>query len=92
MTSREKLLALIDAARATPLEDLLPEARDVAEVWQLAQGLGLDVWGLLLSAVPSSDAEVDVLVDKLLVLGFELRGDDLAPFSLGRYGEASTSG
>jgi hypothetical protein len=54
------------------------------EMSQLAEGMGVDVWGAIM---PDTPAEADVMVDGLLCLLLQLRGDDLPPFDPSRYGE-----
>jgi hypothetical protein len=84
-TTREKVLALIDAVRSLPPEEASPDTRDMVEAVQIANAFGIDLVAML---VPSSDAETDVMVDKLIGLLFEVRGDDLPPWDASRYGEA----
>ena len=79
MTTREKILALVDQLKQTPIDDGAGEGRDLIELVQIAEGFGIDLFGQL---VPQTNAEADVMIDKLLALGFQLRGDDLAPFDL----------
>ncbi len=83
-TTREKIVALTEAVKQTPIDDAAPEARGFIEAMQIMAGLGVDPFAAL---VPASDAEADVMIDKLLCLGLELRGDDLPPFDPARYGE-----
>lgn len=80
-TTIEKLSLLFDEIESTPPEDASPEARDMFELVQIARGFGFDLRTLLL---PASAAEADVIVDKLIALLLQLRGDDLAPFDLER--------
>ncbi len=85
MTTREKILAVIDAFKQTPAEELSADVRPLIEALQIAQGFGIDVVGYV---VPDSDAEADVLVDKTIAMLLAVRGDDLPPFDPDRYGEA----
>lgn len=85
-TTWEKLNAVVDELRKTPPGEMAPEGRDLAELVQIAEGLGVDVFSMLL---PRSPAEADVMVDKLLSLLFAIRGDDLPPFDPERYGEGA---
>lgn len=89
MTTREKIVALVDALRTTPPDAIDDDARNLVELLQIAQGMGVDLLALI---VPATDAEADVLVDKLLCLLLEVRGDDLPPFDPERYGEAVADG
>lgn len=83
-TTREKVAALVDHLRTMPPSAMSPEGRQLAEGYQIVAGLGFDPLPLLL---PDSDAEADVLVDNLIGLLLEIRGDDLPPFDVSRYGE-----
>ncbi len=84
MTTREKIQALIAALRETPAEDA-QEGRHLVELVQIMAGLGFDPLAYLL---PDTDAEADMLVDKVIALLLQLRGDDLPPFDPDLYGEA----
>lgn len=88
MTTRDKVLALVDAVKQTTLEELAPETRQLAEVLQIASGFGIDPLSWM---VPDTDAEADILVDKLIAILLEIRGDDLPPFDPDRYGEAAAA-
>lgn len=81
-STREKLLGLAHHLRTLPPAEASEEARGLIEVVQLAEGLGIDVWGAL---IPPTEAEADLMVDQLLALFHELRGDDLPPFDLERH-------
>lgn len=84
MTTREKVLAIVDELRTMPPGDMSSEGRQLAEGYQIMAGLGFDPLPFLL---PDSDAEADVMIDSLIALLVNLRGDDLPPFDLSRYGE-----
>jgi hypothetical protein len=88
-TTLEKMRALAAHLATIPRDQLAPEAFDLAELLQIVRGFGFDPVGLLM---PKSEAEADVLIDKLLALAFYLRGDDLPPFDPDRYGEAILDG
>lgn len=83
-TTLEKVDGLIGALLATPADQLDADGADIAELLQIADGLGIDVVAFIR---PKSPAEADVLVDKLICLLLALRGDDLPPFDPERYGE-----
>jgi hypothetical protein len=85
VTTREKIIAVVDELRQTPAESLSDQGRDVLEMVQIAQGFGLDLFSMV---IPSSDADADQMVDNLLTMLMQLRGDDLPPYSPDRYGEA----
>ena len=94
MNTREKIEAAAAALFEMPREAMAPEARSLVEHVQMLRGLadfvGMDLpENLVELVVPADDAEADVLVDKLIGLLLELRGDDLPPFDLARYGEAT---
>lgn len=84
MTTRGKLLALAEHLRTLPTDHASPESRGLVEMVQIAEGFGLEVWEYV---IPESDAEADLAVDQLIALLLNLRGDDLPPFDLERYGE-----
>jgi hypothetical protein len=84
VTTREKILSLVGEFQAMPKSELAPELRGVVEAVKIARGFGVDVIGWV---VPETDAEADVLVDKLIALCLMVRGDDLPPFDPDRYGE-----
>lgn len=83
-TTRGNVIALIDAVAAMPPAEAAPDTRNFVELVQIGQGMGVDLVAML---VPESDAECDVMVDKLIALLLEVRGDDLPPFDVTRYGE-----
>lgn len=82
-TTLDKIHLMVAELRDLPPSEL-GEGGDIAEALQIAEGLGIDVLGFF---IPNTDAEADVLVDKLICLLFEVRGDDLPPFDLARYGD-----
>ncbi len=86
MTTREKILALVEALRTTPAEEMSGEGRELVELAQIMAGLGFDP---LQHLVPESDADADVLVDKVIALLLQVRGDDLPPFDPALYAEAT---
>lgn len=84
MTTREKIVAIVEAVKQTPLDELSEDTRQIGEVLQILNGFG---WDPLSWLIPDSDADADQLVDKLLAVLLEVRGDDLPPFDPTRYGE-----
>jgi hypothetical protein len=85
VTTRQKIISLVDAARQLGAGDAPGDMAQLFELVQIVEGLGFDLVGMLL---PPSDAETDVLIDKLIAVLLEVRGDDLPPFDPDRYGEA----
>lgn len=84
MTTLEKLRALIAAIEDEDPEGFPDEVRGFVSGVQMLQGLGVDLFGMLL---PDSDAEADMLVDHCIHLLISIRGEDLPPLSLTGYGE-----
>lgn len=85
MTTAEKILAMRDYLVTIDPEDMPEEARNFAMNLQLIQGLGFDVFDIVL---PDDPEEVSVMIDKAIALLIDLRGDELPPFDVTRYGEA----
>ncbi len=82
MTTLEKIKTLADEfATMTPAE-VDPSTRGLMEMAQIMRGLGFDPIEALL---PTSDADADQLVDQLIALLLQVRGDDLPPFDLERH-------
>lgn len=88
MTTREKIGALVAEVRTMPLAEMSGASRDIAELLLIVQGFGFDPLGMLL---PASDAEADELVDQLITLALQVRGDDLAPYDFDRHVRDSTA-
>ena len=88
MTTHEKIKAV--AARLASLEParIAPELAGLVEGAQILRGLGIPVPNPLEFLLPDDPLEADELVDKLIALLFDLRGDDLPPFDPSRYGES----
>lgn len=82
MTTREKIEALVAHLRTMPIGDADDSTRDIVEVFQILEGLGVDPLGMLL---PAADADADTQVDALIALLLQVRGDDLPPFDFGRH-------
>jgi hypothetical protein len=80
-TTREKIAVLADELRQMDPGEASEELAPLLEFAQILQGMGLDVVSAL---IPQSDAEADMLVDQLIAVLFQLRGDDLPPFDLER--------
>lgn len=97
MTTLEKLTALVDHVQAIDPSTLAPEIRDLVQHAQMLHGLA-DLAGIRLPGnpleliLPADPAEADQLVDKLIALLLELRGDELPPFDPARYGEGVIAG
>jgi hypothetical protein len=82
VTTLEKLNALIDEVRKMNPADAGESTRGLIEMAQIMAGLGFDPLAMLL---PQSEAEADEMVDALIALLFQIRGDDLAVFDLERH-------
>jgi len=82
VTTLEKLNALVDEVRRMNPADAGESTRGLIEMSQIMAGLGFDPLAMLL---PQSEAEADEMVDALIALLFQIRGDDLAAFDLERH-------
>lgn len=91
MTTQEKVRALASRLGAVDLAELAPDLAWVVEGIAILRGLGIGPADPIDFLLPSDPAETDILVDKLIALLFELRGDDLPPFDPTRYGESVAS-
>lgn len=87
-TTYEKMLALRDELRTLAIEDTTTEMRPFVEGIQMAAGFGLDIFDWL---IPDDPADADGFVDGLLGLFVRMRGDDLPPFDIDRYGEVAAA-
>lgn len=95
MTTREKMLAVGERLATMAPDRMPPELREALTNLQAARGL--PVLGRMIPAdpiryaiehvIPDDDAACALLVDKLIALLLDLRGDELPPFDPGRYGE-----
>ena len=88
MTTPAKVRELANHLAAADLAKLAPELAGVKEGIVILRGLGIDLPNPLDFILPSDPGEADVLIDKLIALLLELRGDDLPPFDRTRYGES----
>lgn len=88
MTTREKIGQLVRELETMRLGDVDEGARGLMELYYMAKGFGFDVIDLL---VPKTDADADHLVDALITLCLEVRGDDLPRFDLERHVRDSTA-
>ena len=88
MTTREKIQKLIDEMRELDLREVDGTARGLVELYYMAQGFGLDPLSYIL---PTSDADADQLVDGLITLALQVRGDDLAPYDFDRHVRDATA-
>lgn len=88
MTTSEKIARLVAHVQTLDVRELAPEFAGLVEGAQILRGIGIKVPNPLEFLLPADAAEADVLIDKLLALLFELRGDDLPPFDPGQYGES----
>lgn len=77
MTTREKILRLVGELQTMDTSDASEELGPLLEFAQISKGLGFDLFGAL---VPGTDAEADMLVDQLITVLLEVRGDDLPPY------------
>ena len=99
MTTREKLLEVGERLATLAPENMPPELRDALTNLQAARGLPF--LGKMIPAdplryaighvIPDDPTTCDVMIDKLIALLLDLRGDDLPPFDPGRYGEAAAA-
>lgn len=91
MTTREKMVALIEELRTADLSHD-PDAggghKDIIELFQIVEGLGFHLERFL---IPTDDFEADQQIDNLIALLLHLRGDDLPPFSLERHVTEATA-
>jgi hypothetical protein len=78
----EKIHALVDEVRLMKPDEASESSRGLIEMAQLSAAFGFDPLDMLL---PSSPAEADQMVDSLIALLFQVRGDDLPPFELERH-------
>ena len=85
-TTYEKMSVMRDELRTLAIEDTSSEMQPLVTFVQVAAGMGIDVFDWL---IPDDPADADSFVDGLLALFHRIRGDDLPPFDLDRYGEAS---
>lgn len=88
MTTHEKVSALAGHLASADLAKLAPELGGLSEGMVILRGLGINLPSPLDFILPADPAEADVLIDKLIALLLELRGDDLPPFDPTRYGES----
>lgn len=99
MTTREKVLAVARELATLPPDRMPDDLRHALTNLQAARGL--PVLGRMIpddpiryaveTILPDDPAECDVLIDRLIGLLLELRGDDLPPFDRGRYGESAAA-
>jgi hypothetical protein len=88
MTTRAKIQALIDELATLRPGDADPKTRDLIEGLVIVRGLGFDPISLLM---PETDADADYLVDALISLLLQVRGDDLPPFDFERHVREATA-
>lgn len=88
MTTHEKVRALVEHVQTLDARTVAPEFADVIQGAQILRGLGIKIPSPLEFLLPADPAEADLLVDKLIGLLLELRGDDLPPFDPDQYGES----
>lgn len=91
MTTQEKVRALAGRLGSLDFAELAPDLAWVVEGITILRGLGIGPADPLAFLLPSDPAETDVLIDKLIALLLELRGDELPPFDPTRYGESIVS-
>jgi hypothetical protein len=78
----EKIAALVDEVRTMPPDEASESSRGLIEMAQILAAFGIDPLAYLL---PSSPAEADQMVDNLIAILLQVRGDDLPPFDLNRH-------
>lgn len=81
MTTREKLIALVEELKTSEIEPGGSHA-DIIELFQIIEGLGFHLERFL---IPTDDSDADAQIDSLIALLLHLRGDDLPPFDLTRH-------
>ncbi len=97
MTTHEKLAQLVETISNIRPDQLPDDIRELVSNFQAVRGLA-SLAGVAIPAnplamvLPDDPADADILVDKLIALLFEIRGDDLPPFDPNRYGEAFIAG
>lgn len=85
MTTREKIVALVEHVRTLPKSEASGELGNLLEMLAIVRGITrVDPLAWL---IPETDAEADLYIDKVIGLLLELRGDDLPPFEPSRFGE-----
>jgi hypothetical protein len=82
LNTLEKIQALVDEVRQMKPDEASDSSRGLVELAQLSAAFGFDPLAMLL---PDSPAEADLLVDQLIAVLFQVRGDDLPPFDLDRH-------
>lgn len=81
LTTADKLGQALDEMMTTPLEQMPPKAAELIGGLQMMVGMGkFDPTDLL----PADPTDADALVDNLIALLLNLRGDDLPPFNFAR--------
>jgi hypothetical protein len=78
----EKIQLLVDEVRQMKPDEASDNSRGLIELAQLSAAFGFDPLAMLL---PDSPAEADQMVDSLIALLLQVRGDDLPPFDLDRH-------
>lgn len=82
MNTLEKIQALVDEVRQMKPDEAADSSRGLIEFAQISAAFGIDPIAMLL---PTSPAEADQMVDSLIALLLQVRGDDLPPFDLKRH-------
>jgi hypothetical protein len=83
-TTQQKIEGLIAAVSTLDPATCAPEVRGFVATIQMAAGFGIDFFEVLR---PDDPADADLLIDRCLILLFQLRGDDLPPFDPSMFGE-----
>lgn len=82
LTTAQKLEQVVGELLTAPLDEMPAKARELIGGIQLMIGMGkFDPMDLL----PADPADADTLVDNLIAMLLNLRGDDLPPFDLARH-------
>jgi len=81
VTTREKIAALVAEVRTMRPREADEKTRGLIEMVQIMAGLGFDPLTMLL---PDTDADADYMVDALITMLFEVRGDDLPAYDYER--------
>jgi hypothetical protein len=88
VTTLEKIRRLVDEMRTVRPGEVDPSMSGLVEMLQILTGLGFDPLSYLL---PETEADADQLVDGLITLALEVRGDDLPAYDLERHVRDATA-
>lgn len=92
MTTEQKVRAIVEQLRTIQPSDLAPELGSLVSDFQALRGLA-DLAGVKIPAdplsllIPDDGTDLELVLDKVICLLLDLRGDDLPPFDRELYGE-----